>query len=196
MPSESRGVIVEGTYDEPVFKALIRKICGPGVKLFLKPAGGVAQIMKLLPMLLRAFEHITDEGGPVDRALAIRDAGLKDPDEIERRMLATLGNRTFIFPKGVAVHAIPGETKTWLLADISSIKTIAAARGGSPDRVTSPAGQLETLSDPKAVFQDLLARAGLPYTPAVCGDIAAEADLAILHAYFNSFRKFEEKVRA
>lgn len=85
--------------------------------------------MKLLPKLLRAFEHITDEGGPVDRAFAIRDAGLKDPDEIERKMLEILENRTFIFPKGIAVHAIPGETETWLLADISSIKTVAAARG-------------------------------------------------------------------
>ena len=118
---ESYGVIVEGPYEEGVYEEFIRKICPEARNIRFRTAGGCSQVMKRFPTLLQSLEHVTDQGGPVEKALVTRDADCKDPAIIEAKMQESVSRCVFSFPKGVGYHAVRQETETWLLADPEAI---------------------------------------------------------------------------
>lgn len=185
------GLIVEGIYDTPVYGELIRRLHTVQVEVITRETNGVASLMKTFPALLTPLEYAVD-GGPVDRALVVRDAGGRARADVERQMLDKLGRRTYRFPNGVRLFAVRRTVETWLLADAGAISRVAATRNGRP--VPGDGRVLEDIEDPKAALTRLLSRARLLYTPAVCGAIAAEMDLSILRARCPSFREFERMV--
>lgn len=185
----SYGAVVEGDYDVGVFEELIPRICPYPAEAWVKEARGRARLMSRFPQWLRMFEHWTTYGGPVDRALVIRDSNGKDPVLVETDMRARFGHLTYSFPRGVEVHAVQQETETWLLADAAAINGVA----GRPSR-TVP-GPLERLQHAKEALMDVLSDAGLPYTPDVCRRIARGIDLGVLRTACPSFALFEQKVR-
>ncbi|MGD0310313.1 MAG: DUF4276 family protein [Acidobacteriota bacterium] len=189
---ESYGVIVEGPYEEGVYEEFIRKICPEARNIRFRTAGGCSQVMKRFPTLLQSLEHVTDQGGPVEKALVTRDADCKDPAIIEAKMQESVSRRVFSFSKGVGYHAVRQETETWLLADPEAINRVAASRGGKV--VPRVPDQLENLQDPKGTFKEVLSRSGLNYTAQVCREIAKETDLTKLRIRCPSFATFEQKV--
>jgi hypothetical protein len=186
------GVIVEGDYDAGVFEELIRKICPDAHDIKVRVAGGCAQLMNTFPSLLRSLEHVSDQGGPVEKALVIRDADCRDTAATEAKMRETVARRRFSFPAGVGLHAVKQEMETWLLADPEAINSVAASRGGrATPRVPGP---LEELQDPKQKLLNVLNRSGLDHTAQVCREIAREIDLTTLRIRCPSFADFEQKV--
>ncbi|MGH7289244.1 MAG: DUF4276 family protein, partial [Myxococcota bacterium] len=89
----------------------------------------------------------------------------------------------------VAVHAVKREMETWLLADTAAISRVAG--GGA---VTPIGGQLEDQQHAKEALMKMLSRVAVPYTPAVCRNIAQEIDLSTLRGRCPSFASFERKV--
>jgi hypothetical protein len=189
---KSYGLIVEGQFDAGVYEELIRKICPEVNDIRVRIAGDRAQIMKKFASLLRTMEHITAQGGPVDKALVIRDADCLDAAKIEAEMHKSASRQGFAFPEGIGFHAVKQEMETWLLADPNAINRVAALRSGRPvPRVPDP---LECIQDAKEKLMATLSRSGLNYTSAVCNEIARETDLAILRIRCPSFQVFEQKV--
>jgi hypothetical protein len=188
----SYGIIVEGESDQGVYEEFIQKICKEEVQIKARITGGCAQLMKKFLVLLRSMEHITERGGPVDKALVIRDADCKDALALEAKMKDSLDRRDFPFPQGVGLHAVKQEMETWLLADHEAISMVATARGGKAvPRIPDP---LENIQDAKGKLMTVLSCAGLNYTAQVCREIAKQTDLATLRIRCPSFSVFEQKV--
>ncbi|MFQ5828381.1 MAG: DUF4276 family protein [Candidatus Methylomirabilia bacterium] len=187
----SYGIVVEGPYDVSVYEELIRKICSADVEIFSRPAGGVSRLMGSFPKLLRVLEYIR-RGRPVDKALVIRDSGVKDPASLEREMTRRITRYAYSFPKGIQFHAVRSEMETWLLADERAVNFVALSRGGS--QVAPVQGTLEEIADPKERFIRLLSTVGLPYDAQVCREIARHVELETLRSRCPSFRSFEQKV--
>lgn len=192
MPSVSYGIVVEGVYDTPVYGELIRKICSAGVEIVAREAGGVPRLMRVLPALLRDFEHVR-QGRPVDKALVIRDSGGKDRGSLEQLMADRIRGQAFSFPRGIQVYAVVRAMETWLLADVDAINIVGLSRGGRP--VAAVQETVENIVDPKERLKRLLSEAGLPYDPQVCREIAQQARIETLRYRCPSFGSFEEKVR-
>ncbi len=123
---QSYGLVVEGDYDSGVFEEIIRKVCPDAHETRVLIAGGSARVRKKFLGLLRGLEHVTSQGGPVEKALVICDADCKDPTEIEAQMKRSAEGRRFSFPAGVSFHVVKQEMETWLLADPGAM--IAAIR--------------------------------------------------------------------
>lgn len=189
---ESYGIIVEGHFDVGVYEESIRKICPEAHDIKTREAGGCPQLMKKVPGLLRSLEHVTRQGGPVDKALVIRDADTKDATEIEAKMRESASRGRFSFPGGVGFHAVKQKLETWLLADPEAINRVAASRGGKP--IPRIPDALEDIQDPKEKLMTVLGRSGLNYTAQVCREIAKETDPAKLRIRCPSFAAFEQKV--
>ncbi|MBI4608635.1 MAG: hypothetical protein HY726_06495 [Candidatus Rokubacteria bacterium] len=123
----SYGIVVEGPYDVPVYEELIRKICSADLEVFSRPAGGVSRLMGSFPKLLKELQYIK-RGGPVDKALVVRDSDIKDPALLEREMTRKITGYTFAFPKGVQFHAVRREMETWLMANERAVNLVALSR--------------------------------------------------------------------
>ena len=79
-----------------------------------------------------------------------------------------------------------------LLADHEAVTHVALSRGG---REVGPVNEaLENIVRPKERLLRTLSAARLPYTPAVCGEIAAIADLERIGYRCPSFQMFVEHV--
>jgi hypothetical protein len=189
----SYGVIVEGIYDIPVFEELIRRIAGDELTQVIvrpiRPTGGKAALMSGFHKLLWSFAHVTVTGGPVERALVVRDCNGGDPVSIETEMARRIAGKEYPFRRGVGLHAVRRETETWLLADANAISRVAGGKN-----VRAIEDPLEEIVDAKRTLTQLLDVVDLPYTPAICGAIARELDLTLLRAASASFRSFEQKV--
>lgn len=185
----SYGIIVEGPFDQGVYEEFIQKICDEDVDIKVRIATDRVQLMRKFPDLLRSMEHATKHGGPVEKALVIRDADCKDAMVLEAKMRDSLGRRKFSFPQGVGLHAVKQEMETWLLADHEAISKVAATRGGrAVPRIPDP---LENIQDAKGKFMTVLSLAELNYTAQVCREIAKETDLSKLRVRCPSFKAFE-----
>lgn len=194
MNNWSYGTVVEGTYDSPVYEELIKGILGSEeVWIVSRVARGRSTLMSRLRGYLWSLTHANQVGGPVDKALAIRDANAKDPTTVEAAMHAQIANQPFPFPRGVSVHAVRQEMEAWLLADTAAINAVAIARGGRP--VAPVAGDLENLPSAKERFVEILSQARLQHTAEVCREIAQNINLDTLRSRCSSFRTFEQKVR-
>lgn len=56
------GLIVEGPYDEGVFRELVCKIVAHDLDPVVRPCGGVPQLLKRFPGFLREFQHVRQAG--------------------------------------------------------------------------------------------------------------------------------------
>lgn len=182
------GAIVEGVYDVGVFEELIPRLCPYPAAVTVKEAGGRTRLMSRFPRWLRMFEHSTSSGGPVERALVIRDANGRDPADVETDMRRKLAGLAYGFRYGVEVHAVRHETETWLLADTAAISRVAGCNTPTVD------GQLENRLQAKEDLMGVLSDVALPYTPEVCRRIASMIDLPTLRVRCPSFGAFERKV--
>jgi hypothetical protein len=184
----SYGLIVEGIYDIPVYEALTLRLDSPDARFFSLECGGVGNLMKRFPGLLKSLEFI-DEGNPVDRALVIRDCGSRLASDVEAEMRSKIAGLDYRFPRGVDVCAVKQETETWLLADERAISTVADGRlAGTVN------GNLEDLIDPKERLIRILSRVRLDYLPSTLGSIARCADVEIMRYRLPAFRLFEHRI--
>jgi hypothetical protein len=180
----SVGLIVEGSYDEAVLSELVRKCASSGATVICRTCGNAIQLMKKFPAFLEEFRHAKN-GLPIDRAIVIRDADHKNPDELITRMEARISGRIYPFPRKLLV--IVQELEAWLLADEEALLTVI---GKPQQRIRDP----ETVYDPKARLERILSDARITYTAEVARKIAAAARPDILAVRCPSFGKFQEAV--
>ncbi len=187
----SYGLIVEGAKDAAVYPCLTRRTDSPDADTYVLDCGGVGRLMKEFPAFLRRFEHVHN-GGPVDKAIVIRDADRKRADDVIAEMRRRLGDKTYGFPVDLCV--ISRETETLLLADIPAIQRVSGARGGG--RVPPVQENLDTIFDAKGRLSRVLSEARLSVTPALYAEIAKELDLGTLRQRVPTFNDFERSVLA
>jgi hypothetical protein len=181
------GLIVEGPYDTPVFKALISRLNEPDAEFFAIESSGYSNLKKLLTAYLKRLETAF-AGGPPDQAFVIRDSDRKGGDQVIAELKAVIGNRVFTFPYHLCVAM--RETETWLLSDERAITAVAQQQGGRA--VGYIPGNLEELVNAKEVLISTLSRARLTYTPKTCGEIAAALDISTLRYRCRVFGTFAD----
>jgi uncharacterized protein DUF4276 len=184
-----------GSYDSPFYEVIIKRVCPEITRVVSRVAGNKAMLMKGLAGHLRSLQYASQKGGPVRKAIAIRDTDGKHPADVEMDLLSRISGQTFSFPRGVECHATHQEMETWLLADIEAInRTALILLGATSKKARRSAGSPEGIVNAKEKLQDVLSDVGLLYDAATCALIAQETDLATLRAYSPSFRSFERKV--
>jgi len=176
------GLIVEGVYDEAALVELIQKCLQGNIDVVARPCGG--SLMNKFPGFLEEFRYVK-QGTHVDKAMVVRDADAKDPNEVLQRMAAKIVGRTYPFP--VKFVAIVRELETWLLADREAL---SAVTGRMVPEIDEP---LEGILDPKARLQRMLS--GIPYTQEIARKIAVAANLERIEYRCPSFRSFLQLVR-
>ena len=190
----SYGIIVEGEGDSEVFQRLIKRVNSPDAHIYPLVCGGVGGLMSEFPKLLRTLEHLHN-GGPVDGALVIRDADNRPVQDVWNRMKEILGNRTYHFPHGLELCVVRRNMDAWLLADENAINTVRSSRHPTRGRdIARVNDAIEDIPNSKDRLRQLLTQAGLIYTPAVLGEIAAAIDVERLEGRVPSFRAFRESV--
>jgi hypothetical protein len=152
------GIIVEGVFDAAALPELIRKCCTDDIHIETRVCRSASQLMQKGLSFLEGFRYVV-QGLPVDKALIIRDADGKDPNELVHRLNVTINTRSYPFP--VTPVIIVQELETWLLADSEALSQVT---GKSISEITE---SLETLIAPKQRLQNLLSEARVPYTSIV-----------------------------
>ena len=178
----SVGLIVEGSYDEAAIPELIRKSVSSEVNVICRPCGNTNQLMKRFAGFLNEFQYV-NSGKPVGRALVIRDADQKNPNDLIARMEEKIRGRIYDFPRRLLIAV--QEMEAWLLADEEAVSLVTGKR---QQRIVNP----ETLDDPKARLKKILSDAGIAYTAEVARKIAANTRLDVLSVRCASFKKFRE----
>jgi hypothetical protein len=178
------GLVVEGIYDEAVLTELVRKCHPSEVDVICRHCAGAIQLMKTFPVLLKQFEH-SNAGLPVDKALVIRDADHKNPDDMIAKMKDKIGGRTFSF--SVKLLVVVEEMEAWLLADEEALASVTGRR---QQRILNP----ETVYDPKERLRDILSGARIAYAPERARLIAAASRVDVLADRCPSFKRFQEAV--
>lgn len=187
----SYGLVLEGSYDTPVFRYLTERMDSPDARVYVRECGGIGNLRSKLTGFLQSLEG-ADFGQPVDRAIVIADTGPKGARELEEELRSLLAGKQFKFPQGVEICAVRQETEAWLLADETAISTVARTRGGQ--NVGYFPQNPEDVVNPKERLQQILNRAGLSYTPQVLGEISKVASLNTLHYRLACYRRFAEIV--
>lgn len=185
---DSYGLIVEGVFDAAAFEELVRKLSSAEADIRSFTCGGAPNLIKLVVGRLRILERIRN-GSPVEKAIIVRDANLKDPVALQQRIEETIQNHHFNFPAGVDIFIVRQELEALLLADENAISTITTSRGGR--RVQRINRDLEQVHDPKQLLRQVLATGRLEYyTPEVCREIARESDIEAIRYRCPSFDSF------
>ena len=190
MSASSYGIIVEGAYDSAVYTAIIQRL-SPEALVVSRECQGKANLMKKFPGYLKMFEHEL-AGEAVDMAIVIRDADLRNPEQIETEMSARIDGRQYPFPMGVKFFVVPQAVEAWLLADVNALNSVSMSRSGK--HVTRSLDNPEGLHDPKASLHQLLTDHRLSYTAALAREIAQEINLEALSQACPRFRIFSERV--
>ena len=185
----SYGLIVEGANDGSVFPCLARRTNSPDASIYCIECEGVTHLMKNFPALLRRFEHVHN-GGPVAKAIVIRDRDRKNTEQVLEEMRGKVQGRRYPFPIGFCV--ISRETETLFLADVAAIQSVSNSRGGG--RVTPVNEVLDNILDAKGRFRSLLSAARLTVARALYEQIAEELNLEALRARVPTFNQFEHCV--
>ncbi len=191
MTNPTYGLIVEGPRDKAMYEALISRICGTSLSFRTRVCNGVSELRKKFPVYLRNLESVM-QGGPVDKALVIRDSGGKDPTVLKTEMSASIQGVEYAFPRGIKLCVVRRALETWLLADAEAITTVARARGGR--QVQEVQGILEDIEDPKQKLRSVLSQGRIELTDVVCAEIAAHVRLDRLEYRCPSFREFKPNV--
>lgn len=145
--------------------------------------------MKSFPGFLESFRY-AKQGSPVDKALVIRDADNKDPNELLEKMKSKNIDRIDLFE--VKFIIIVQEIETWLLADEEAISRVTQARSGRT--VTRVNENLESIIQPKERLKEMLSTAKVPYTPEVAKEIAKELDISEVEYRCPRFKEFHQAV--
>lgn len=179
----SVGLIVEGIYDEAALTELVRKCAASEVQVICRPCGSATQLMKKFPGFLESFRHAI-AGVPVDKAIVVRDADHKNPNDLIARMEDRVSGRIYPFPRKslIAVQ----ELEAWLLGDEEALSRVV----GFQRRISNP----EAVYDSKAQLEKILSGAGITYTPERARIIAAAIRPDVLATRCPSFRKFQQAV--
>lgn len=183
------GIVVEGNYDKAALTEIIKKCLSSDIEIAPRLCGGKDRLMKHFLGFLESFRY-EKQGLPVDKALVIRDADDKDPDELSERMKSKIIDRTYSFE--VKFIAIVQELETWLLADENAISKVTQARSGKT--VSRINENLESIVNPKEKLQNILSNAGVPYTPVVAREIAKGLDISIIKNRCPGFKEFHQAV--
>ena len=85
------------------------------------------------------------------------------------------------------------QVETLLLADAEATNKVAEARGVLRRRVTRPRRDLESIPNAKDYLLDMFTQAGLRYTPQVCQDVVAMANLAVIRRHCPGIEDFIQK---
>lgn len=178
------GLVVEGFDDEAAIGELVQKCASPEVQVICRRCGPAPQLMKKFPGFLEEFRHVKD-GSPIDKAIVIRDADQKNPDNLIGIMRSRIATRNYPFVLHLLV--IVNELEAWLIADETAISSVT---GKSQKPISTP----ESLNDPKRQLQMLLSDAQITYTAEQAKGIAAAARTDILAARCPSFKRFQEAV--
>ncbi len=182
------GIIVEGNYDEAAFIEIIKKCISSDIKIISRPCGGRDHLMKSFPCHLKSFRY-EKQGSHIDKALVIRDADNKDPEDLKKNMEGKIADRN---PFEVKFIIVVQELETWLLADDKAISKVTQARSG---RTVSRVNEnLESIVNPKERLQNILSDSGVPYTPAVAREIAKELDITVVEYRCPGFKEFHQAV--
>jgi len=182
------GLVVEGTYDGVVFRELIQKCLGGNIDVVIRLCR--TKVERKFPGFLEEFRYAKGET-PVDKALVIRDADNRNPDELIEKMRGKIINRGYPFP--VKFCIVVQELETWLLADEKAISKVTQEYSGKTvSRVSEP---LEAIVDPKERLKQILSGARVDYTREVARKIAAAASLDRIQDRCPSFRSFHQAIQ-
>lgn len=179
------GVVVEGEYDEETLGELIGRIIETEVHIVARICGSKSSLMKKFPVFLEDFRWVR-RGTSVDKAIVVRDADQKVPQQLYQTMQQKIQNRTYPFP--VKFVIIVQELEAWLLADHDAISKV------TEKMVPRVNESLEDIDKPKVRLTEILTRVGVPYTKKVAGQIAAVASLQRLSYRCPSFSVFQQAV--
>ena len=177
------GLVVEGFYDEAVLKELIQKCTASDVDIICRPCGNAPQLLKQFPGFLEEFRH-AKQGSHVDKAVVIRDADRKNPQELIARMEGRIAGRKYPFPTRLLV--IVQELEAWLLADEHAIS-------GVTGRTHAATPRPEELIDPKEKLRRILLDSNIIYTVEIARRVAERADVTTIESrcvWFKQFRQF------
>ena len=148
------GIVVEGIYDEVVLGEIIKKILAREITLIPRRCGDKDRLIKVFSEYLESFRY-GNQGSNVDKAIVIRDAHGKDPEELKESMKSKILNRRYPFE--VKFLIIIHELEAWLLADEEAISRVTRSRSGKPAvPVNKP---LESIIDPKETLGKVLSDA-------------------------------------
>ncbi len=175
---------MEGIYDESALRELILKCSGESIEVISRICG--SKELTKFPAFLESFKY--EKGGSyVDKAIVIRDAHGKNPEELKNRMEDKISGRNYPFE--VKFIIIVQELEAWLLADEDAISKIIK------EPVTRIKEDLESINDPKEKLKEILSRAKIAYTYPVARNIARESNLDKIQNRCPAFRKFFQAVK-
>ncbi|MEW6675853.1 MAG: DUF4276 family protein [Nitrospirota bacterium] len=183
------GIVAEGNYDEAALIELIKKCLSENIEVIPRRCGGKDRLMNKFPAYLESFRY-ANQGQNVDKALVIRDADAKDPNELLERMKNKIAGRNYPFE--VKFIPIVQELETWLLADENAISKVTGTRSGrTVSRINK---NIESILDPKGRLQNILSAAGVPYTPVVAQEITRELNISTVEYRCPGFKEFRQAV--
>jgi Domain of unknown function (DUF4276) len=179
------GLVVEGIYDEAALTELVRKCSSSDVDIICRPCGSATQLMKKFPGFLESFRHVKG-GAPADRAVVVRDADHKNPNDLITRMESRISGRVYPFPTHLLV--VVQELEAWLVADETALSLVT---GRPQRRILNP----ERMNDPKAKLEKILSDAGIAYTPEIARKISLATRVDVLSVRCPSFKSLQESVQ-
>jgi hypothetical protein len=179
------GLVVEGVYDVSALTEFIKKCVGDNTQVVPRPCGSKSTLMKHFPEFLEGFRH-DNAGGPVDKALVIRDADNRNPTTLITTMRDRYRDRHYLFP--VESLVIAQMLEAWLLADHNALSVVC--NQGVPAIQES----IEDIFDPKTRLKQILSMYNVQYTPKIAGEIAANTDLDMIGYRCPMFRHFRQYV--
>ncbi|HXH08428.1 MAG TPA: DUF4276 family protein [Alphaproteobacteria bacterium] len=179
------GLIVEGEYDAAALIELVRRCTAGNIEVIPRQCAQKGSLMKRFAAYLRELQW-ANQGQAVDKALVIRDADGKNPQELIARMETSIISRSYPFP--VKFVVIVQELEAWLLADHEALSQV------TQKRISAINCPLESIIDPKRRLQMRLSEAGIAYTAEVARKIAAAANLETIEYRCSSFGTFRQAV--
>lgn len=179
------GIVVEGNYDAAALTEIIKKCLSSEIEIITRLCGGKDRLMKSFRGFLDSFQY-ENKGSPVDKALVIRDASGRDPNELLEKMRSRIAGRNYTFD--VKFIIIVQELETWLLADEDAVSRVT---GKTISRVNE---DLQSIIQPKEKLKKILSDGRVAYTAEVAKEIARESDLTKIEYRCLSFKKFRQDV--
>ena len=179
------GIVVEGGYDAVTLAEIIKKCLLSEIEIIARPCGNKSSLMRKFPGFLEEFRY-ANQGTHVNKALVIRDADCKDPDELLEKMGSKITSRNYPFE--VKFIIIVQELETWLLADEDAVSRVT---GKTISRVNE---DLQSIIQPKEKLKKILSDGRVAYTAEVAREIAKESDLLKIEYCCPGFKKFRQDV--
>ena len=183
------GLVVAGPCDEAIHTTFVRRI-RPELAVHCRPCKDDPRVTRLFKEFLEEFKFV-NAGGPIDKAVVIRDAHRRARTQLLEKLMASFDPHCYPFP--VKFVIVLPEPEAWLLADHEALSAVSAERGRRTI-FPPPAGSPEILGDPKRDLQIALGRARVSYTPVVARRLAELANIGLVERWCPSFVQFRTAV--